>query len=43
MLDLISVDPKKKELVGHFKNGGKGWQQQWDSEQVKHMTLWLKS
>ncbi|NTW88793.1 MAG: ISAzo13 family transposase [Desulfobulbaceae bacterium] len=30
----ISVDTKKKELVGQFKNGGKEWRPQGDPEQV---------
>lgn len=31
---VISVDTKKKELVGQFKNGGKEWRPQGDPEQV---------
>lgn len=32
---VISVDTKKKELVGQFKNGGKEWRPTGDPEQVK--------
>lgn len=32
---VISVDTKKKELVGQFKNGGKEWQPKGEPEQVK--------
>lgn len=32
---VISVDTKKKELVGQFKNGGKEWRPQGKPEQVK--------
>ena len=32
---VISVDTKKKELVGEFKNGGREWRAQGDPEQVK--------
>ena len=32
---MISVDTKKKELVGRFKNGGKEWQPAGTPEQVK--------
>jgi transposase len=31
---VISVDTKKKELVGNFKNGGREWQPQGDPELV---------
>jgi transposase len=31
---VISVDTKKKELVGNFKNGGKQWRPQGDPEKV---------
>jgi len=31
---VISVDTKKKELIGNFKNGGREWQQQDDPELV---------
>ena len=31
---VISVDTKKKELVGEFKNGGQEWQPQGDPEEV---------
>ena len=32
---VISVDTKKKELVGDFKNGGREWQPQGDPEEVR--------
>ncbi|MDR1967617.1 MAG: ISAzo13 family transposase, partial [Burkholderiaceae bacterium] len=32
---VISVDTKKKELVGQFKNGGKQWRPKGQPEQVK--------
>src|SRR5665647_985283 len=32
---VISVDTKKKELVGPYKNGGKEWHPAGDPEQVK--------
>ncbi|HEY6348118.1 MAG TPA: ISAzo13 family transposase [Candidatus Angelobacter sp.] len=32
---VISVDTKKKELVGRFKNGGREWQPQGEPEQVR--------
>jgi len=32
---VISVDTKKKELVGHYKNGGQEWRPAGDPEQVK--------
>ena len=32
---LISVDTKKKELVGQYKNGGKEWRPQGKPEEVK--------
>lgn len=32
---VISVDTKKKELVGQYKNGGKEWQPQGQPEDVK--------
>ena len=32
---VISVDTKKKELVGPYKNGGREWQPQGQPEQVK--------
>lgn len=32
---VISVDTKKKELVGNFKNGGREWQVQGEPEQVQ--------
>jgi hypothetical protein len=31
---VISVDAKKKELIGNFKNGGEGWRPQGNPEQV---------
>jgi len=33
-IPVISVDTKKKELVGNFKNGGKEWQPQGEPELV---------
>ena len=32
---VISVDTKKKELVGEFKNGGREWQPRGDPEEVR--------
>ena len=32
---VVSVDAKKKELVGAFKNGGREWQPQGHPEEVK--------
>jgi len=32
---VISVDTKKKELVGDFKNGGQAWRPQGDPEKVR--------
>ena len=32
---VVSVDTKKKELVGDFKNGGREWQPQGSPEQVR--------
>jgi Rhodopirellula transposase DDE domain len=32
---VVSVDTKKKELVGEFKNGGQEWRPQGDPEKVK--------
>ena len=32
---VISIDCKKKELVGQFKNGGREWRPKGDPEQVK--------
>jgi hypothetical protein len=32
---VISVDTKKKELVGDFKNAGRGWRPQGDPEEVR--------
>jgi hypothetical protein len=31
----ISVDTKKKELIGHFKNGGREWRQRGDPLRVR--------
>jgi hypothetical protein len=31
----ISVDAKKKELVGDFKNAGRDWRKQGDPEEVR--------
>jgi hypothetical protein len=32
---IVSIDTKKKELVGEFKNGGEEWQPQGEPEKVK--------
>ena len=32
---VISVDTKKKELVGDFKNGGREWRPQGQPEEVR--------
>ena len=32
---VISVDTKKKELVGNFRNGGREWQRKGEPEEVK--------
>jgi transposase len=32
---VVSVDAKKKELVGDFKNGGREWQRQGEPERVR--------
>ena len=32
---VISVDTKKKELVGDFKNAGREWRPQGDPEEVR--------
>ena len=32
---VISVDTKKKELVGDFKNAGREWRRQGDPEEVR--------
>jgi hypothetical protein len=32
---IVSVDTKKKELVGNYKNGGQEWQPQGEAEKVK--------
>jgi hypothetical protein len=32
---VISVDTKKKELIGDFKNGGREWQPQGQPEEVR--------
>ena len=34
-LPIISVDTKKKELIGRFKNGGREWQKKGQPEEVK--------
>lgn len=34
-LPVISVDTKKKELIGEFKNAGREWRQKGDPEEVK--------
>jgi hypothetical protein len=34
-LPVVSVDTKKKELVGRYKNGGREWQPKGDPERVK--------
>jgi transposase len=34
-LPVVSVDAKKKELVGEFKNGGQEWQPKGEPEKVK--------
>jgi hypothetical protein len=34
-LPVVSVDAKKKELVGAYKNGGQEWQRQGEPEQVR--------
>ena len=31
---VISVDTKKKEIVGQFKNSGRGWQRKGEPEEV---------
>ena len=36
---VISVDTKKKELVGDFKNGGRQWRPKGNPEAVRVMTL----
>jgi hypothetical protein len=33
-MPVISVDTKKKELVGNFKNGGREWQPEGEPELV---------
>jgi transposase len=33
-LPVVSVDTKKKELIGRFKNGGREWQRKGEPEQV---------
>ena len=37
----ISVDTKKKELVGAFKNAGREWRKQGDPEEVRSGTIFL--
>ena len=32
---VISVDTKKKELVGNFKNGGREWMPQGQPDEVR--------
>ena len=32
---MVSVDTKKKELVGDFKNGGREWQPEGEPEEVR--------
>ncbi len=32
---VISIDTKKKELVGEFKNGGREWRPQGEPEEVR--------
>lgn len=32
---VVSIDTKKKELVGEFKNGGQEWQPQGQPTEVK--------
>src|SRR5882724_5915376 len=34
-MPVISVDTKKKELVGPYKNGGREWRPEGEPEQVK--------
>ena|SRR5208337_4157114 len=40
---VISVDTKKKELVGDFKNAGREWRPQGDPEDVRVHFLWKSS
>ena len=35
---VISVDTKKKELIGNFKNGGRAWRPKGDPERVRSTT-----
>ena len=37
---VVSVDTKKKELVGDFKNGGREWRPKGNPEQVRVYDLW---
>ena len=37
---VISVDTKKKELVGDFKNAGREWRPKRDFEDVRERVLW---
>ena len=39
---VISVDTKKKELVGNLKNGGREWMPQGQPEEVRSTTSWTK-
>src|SRR5271166_2715026 len=39
---VISVDTKKKELIGDFKNGGREWRPKGDREQVRVTTLSIR-
>lgn len=39
---VISVDTKKKELVGNFKNGGREWRPQGDPEEVRMHDFLIK-
>jgi hypothetical protein len=40
---VISVDTKKKELVGHFKNGGREWRPQGKPEEVRVHDFLIKA
>ena len=40
---VISVDAKKKELVGEFKNGGREWRPKGEPETCRSMTSWTHS
>ncbi len=39
---VISVDTKKKELVGDFKNGGREWRPQGSPEEVRFHDFLIK-